>query len=118
MFAFLPLGQRVLDKLTRLIENELNDVGAQKCSLPLIGFDKVWSKSGRWNIYGSSLFRLKDRLDNEGCLQPTCEEMVSEITSRFGIFKTASLPIMLYQVSLVYNFLFGYFRAQTSFVTK
>jgi prolyl-tRNA synthetase len=93
------MGQRVLDKLTRIVENELNQIGAQKCSLPLIGFENVWSKSGRWKFYGSNLFRFKDRLNQEACLQPTCEEMVSDIASQFGVFKAGSLPMMLYQVT-------------------
>lgn len=94
----MPLGQRVLDKLTQLVEQELNSVGAQKCSLPMLGFDNIWGKSGRWQLYGSNLFRFKDRLDQEVCLQPTCEEMISDIAGQFGVFKSSSLPMMLYQV--------------------
>lgn len=99
MFAFLPLGQRVLDKLRTLIEEELSEVGAQKCSMPLLGFDNVWSKTGRWKLYGPNLFLLKDRHNNEACLQPTCEEMVSDIAAQLGVFKGSSLPMMLYQVN-------------------
>jgi seryl-tRNA synthetase len=100
IFAFLPVGQRVLDKLTRLIERELIEVGAQKCSFPIIGFEDIWSRSERWKLYGSDIFRFKDRLDHEACLQPTCEEMVTNFVERFGDFKPDSLPLMLFQVRL------------------
>lgn len=92
-----------MDKLRRLIELELYEVGAQKCSFPIIGFENVWKKSGRWNVYGSGLFRFEDRLKNQACLQPTCEEMVSDFAARFGVFKSAGLPVMLFQVRLLHT---------------
>lgn len=100
LFAFLPLGQRVVDKLTKIIEDELRNIGAQKCSLPVIGSEKLWSKSDRWNMYGSCLFRFSDRYKNLVCLQPTCEEMVSDISSSFGPFRQFGLPMMLFQVEI------------------
>ncbi|KAI6183955.1 putative proline--tRNA ligase, mitochondrial [Aphelenchoides bicaudatus] len=96
-FAILPIGQKIVDKLTKLVENELHEIGAQKCSLPAIGFENVWKRSGRWDVYGSGLFRFKDRLNNQACLQPTCEEMISNFAAQFGTFKAASLPMMLFQ---------------------
>lgn len=96
--AFLPVGQRVLDKLTRLLERELTEAGAQKMSLPSLGPAAIWQKSGRWDIYGPAMYRLKDRRDNEFCLQPTCEEQIASLAAEFGVFKPASLPVMLFQV--------------------
>ncbi|KAI6197065.1 hypothetical protein M3Y94_01180900 [Aphelenchoides besseyi] len=99
LFAFLPVGQRILDKTIRLIEKELNDAGAQKCTLPALGSEELWSKCGRWNVYGTELFRLEDRMKRTFCLQPTYEEMISDIAAQFGVFKTESLPMLVYQTT-------------------
>ncbi|KAI6242650.1 Prolyl-tRNA synthetase [Aphelenchoides fujianensis] len=95
IFAFLPVGQRVLDKLTRLVEDELTEVGAQKCVLPALGQEDLWAKSGRWAVYGSGLFRFEDRFGRK----PTCEEMVADLAAQHGVFKAESLPMLLFQTT-------------------
>lgn len=116
-FAFLPNGTRVLNKITKIIDDELAKLGAQKCALPFLGAASMWKKSGRWDLYGNNNFRLKDRNDKEFCLQPTGEEMITQIAADFGVFKGNSLPVMLYQVSSTVTLGF-IFRLQTSLEMK
>lgn len=65
----LPLGVRVVDKLVRLIEGELNAIGAQKCSMPVLGPRRLWETASRWSQMEGELFHIKDRTDHEFCLQ-------------------------------------------------
>ncbi|CAD5211324.1 unnamed protein product [Bursaphelenchus okinawaensis] len=102
-FAFLPLGQRVLDKLSLLIEAELNNIGGQKCSLPSMAPASLWKRTGRWQEYGSIMFKLKDRERTEFCLQPTAEEMMTDIVANYGTITPGALPLLLYQTTEKYR---------------
>lgn len=70
-YEFLPLGIRVLKKVENIIREEMNAAGGQEVSLPLLFPKELWTETGRWNVYGKELFRLKDRKDAEFCLAPT-----------------------------------------------
>uniref|UniRef100_A0AC35FP24 Proline--tRNA ligase n=1 Tax=Panagrolaimus sp. PS1159 TaxID=55785 RepID=A0AC35FP24_9BILA len=98
-FAFLPLGQRIVEKLTNVVEKELHKIGGQKCEVPSIGHKGIWEKSGRWNEIGSEMFKLNDRLKTEYCLQPTAEEMFTILTQNLGTINKKMLPLMLFQTS-------------------
>lgn len=69
LFSLLPLGQRVLDRLCAIIDDELQSIGAQKVHLSLIGPKELWGRTDRWNLMGSEMIRLRDRTDAELCLQ-------------------------------------------------
>ncbi|KAE9552360.1 hypothetical protein FO519_004443 [Halicephalobus sp. NKZ332] len=96
-FTILPLGQRIIEKLTRIVDQELQAVGAQKMEAPSMAPKKIWSKSGRWESMGAEMFKLKDRLDIEYCLQPTAEEIFTMSVSSLGLVREKMLPLMLYQ---------------------
>ncbi|CAD5215685.1 unnamed protein product [Bursaphelenchus xylophilus] len=96
-FAFLPLGQRVLDKLQKVVEDELNQIGAQKVSMPLMATAQLWNKSGRWERNGSIMFKTKNCENAEFCLQPTGEEMITEIVAHHGAGISDGRPLLLYQ---------------------
>uniref|UniRef100_A0A914Z6I2 proline--tRNA ligase n=1 Tax=Panagrolaimus superbus TaxID=310955 RepID=A0A914Z6I2_9BILA len=98
-FALLPLGQRIVEKLTKLVETELVKIGGQKCEVPSMGPKIMWEKSGRWNELGSEMFKLNDRLETEYCLQPTAEEMFTTLTQNLGSINKKMLPLMLFQTS-------------------
>jgi len=104
MYHLLPLGVRVLDKLKRIIVEELEDAGCQELAMSSLTPSRLWERSGRWQDAGSELFRLQDRRNTELCLAPTCEEnitaMIGEIRKHIS-FK--HLPIKLFQINTKYR---------------
>ncbi|CAG2184728.1 PARS [Mytilus edulis] len=69
-FHLLPLGQRVLEKLIKVIDEELDTIGAQKICMPTLALASLWKKTDRWDSAGAELFRLKDRHKQDYCLGP------------------------------------------------
>jgi prolyl-tRNA synthetase len=96
LYEYLPLGIRVLRKVENIIREELNFVGGQEVSMPLILPKELWEETGRWNVYGKELFRLKDRKNAEFCLAPTHEEPITDLARR-EIRSYRQLPIMFHQ---------------------
>jgi prolyl-tRNA synthetase len=96
LYKFLPLGLKVLRKVENIIREEMNAAGGQEITLPLIFPKDLWFETGRWNVYGKELFRLKDRKDAEFCLAPTAEEAVTDLV-RKEVRSYKQLPLMLYQ---------------------
>jgi prolyl-tRNA synthetase len=96
LYEFLPLGLKVLRKVENIIREEMNAAGGQEITLPLIFPKDLWLETGRWNVYGKELFRLKDRKDAEFCLAPTAEEAVTDLV-RKEVRSYKQLPLMLYQ---------------------
>jgi prolyl-tRNA synthetase len=95
-YEFLPLGLKVLKKVENIIREEMNNAGGQEIILPLLFPKDLWIQTGRWNVYGKELFRLKDRKESEFCLAPTAEEAVTDLISK-EIKSYKQLPLMLYQ---------------------
>lgn len=98
-FYLLPLGQRVFEKLVKVIDEELEKINAQKISMPTLAQAQLWKKTERWDDAGPELFRLKDRHDNDFCLSPTHEELVTYLVSRDEKLSYKRLPLKLYQIS-------------------
>jgi len=97
IYDFLPLGKRTLKKVERIIREELDRVGCQEVSLPLVSPAELWQESGRWDFYGKELLRLKDRNDREFCLGPTHEEVMTDLVRR-DVRSYRALPLNLYQI--------------------
>lgn len=97
VFAFLPLGLRVLKKIENIIREELNYIGAQEVLLTVLQTKELWQETGRWDKYGEILFRLKDRRGREMALGPTHEEPITDII-RTLVKSYRELPIALYQI--------------------
>lgn len=95
-YELLPLGLKVLRKVENIIRQEMNEAGGQEVIFPLISPKALWLETGRWNVYGKELFRLKDRKGTEFCLAPTAEEVVTDLI-RKDIKSYKQLPVMLYQ---------------------
>ncbi|KAE9420689.1 hypothetical protein Angca_006412 [Angiostrongylus cantonensis] len=116
LYSLLPLGQRVIDKLIRLIDAELESIGALKVSLPILGSRVLWDKTLRWESMGSELFCIKDRHQVEYCLQPTAEEMCTHLISQLPNLKKRVFPLLLYQTTEKFrdemNPRFGLLRAR------
>ncbi|CAD5116673.1 DgyrCDS5539 [Dimorphilus gyrociliatus] len=97
-FTLMPPLQRSVDKLCRIIENEMNAVGGLKVTMPSLATAGIWKKSGRYNDMGSELLKLKDRNEANLCLSPTHEETVTSLVQSLSPISYKNLPIKLYQI--------------------
>jgi len=102
VYSYLPLMQRVLTKVSNIIREEMNRAGAQELLMPFVQPAELWQKSGRWQVYGKELMRMKDRHDVEMCLAPTHEEVITSVVD--GIFNSyKQLPVNLYHIQLKFR---------------
>ena len=97
IYSYLPLAQRVMRKTEGIIREEMNRAGAQEVTLPFVQPAELWQKTGRWDIYGKELLRLKDRHNREFCLGPTHEEVITDLV-RKEVPSYRQLPLNLYQI--------------------
>ncbi|HYZ91409.1 MAG TPA: proline--tRNA ligase, partial [Actinomycetota bacterium] len=81
VYAWLPLGHRVLRNVEQIVREEMDRAGAVELLMSLLQPGDLWQKSGRWDDYGPVLYRLKDRSERDFCLAPTHEEMISFLAS-------------------------------------
>jgi len=96
-FALLPLATRSLNKLIRLIDEELEMVACQKIVLPHVAPAKLWAKSGRLESIGPELVTFKDRHNKSMVLSPTHEESITKLISTYDV-SVNELPLRLYQI--------------------
>ena len=102
IYTYMPLMKRVLDKVSKITREEMNAAGAQELLMPFVQPAELWQKSGRWQVYGKELMRMKDRHDNEMCLAPTHEEVVTSVAD--GILASyKQLPVNLYHIQLKFR---------------
>lgn len=97
VYNYLPLMWRVLKKVENIVREEMDASGAQELLMPFVQPSELWQESGRWDVYGKELMRLKDRHGREMCLGPTHEEVITFI-GREGIRSYKQLPVNLYQI--------------------
>ncbi|MCL2389216.1 MAG: proline--tRNA ligase [Elusimicrobia bacterium] len=102
LFEYLPLGLRALRKVENIIREEMNAALGQEVVLPLLMPKDLWLETGRWNVYGKELFRLKDRKAAEFCLAPTAEEAITDLV-RKDVNSYKQLPVMLYQFGVKFR---------------
>lgn len=102
VYSYLPLAQRVLQKIMKIIREEMDRSGGQEVILPIIQPAELWLESGRWHVYGKELFRLQDRHERDMCLGPTHEEIITDLV-RTDVYSYRQLPLMLYQVQNKYR---------------
>ena len=97
VYNYLPLMWRVLKKVENIVREEMDRAGAQELLMPFVQPKELWEESGRWEVYGKELMRLKDRHDRIMCLGPTHEEVITSI-ARDGLKSYKQLPVNLYQI--------------------
>lgn len=102
VYTYLTLAQKALQKISTIVREEMNKVGGQEIMLPVIQPAELWLESGRWNVYGKELFRLKDRHDRDFCLGPTHEEIITDLV-RGDVYSYRQLPLFLYQMQNKYR---------------
>jgi prolyl-tRNA synthetase len=97
IYAFLPLGFRVLEKISDIVREEQNRAGAIEMLMPTIQPADLWRESGRYDDYGKEMLRIKDRHERDMLYGPTNEEMITEIFRAY-IRSYKDLPLNLYHV--------------------
>jgi prolyl-tRNA synthetase len=97
IYAFLPLGYRVLQKICGIVREEQNRSGAIEVLMPTIQSADLWRQSGRYDDYGKEMLRIKDRHERDMLYGPTNEEMVTEIVRAF-VKSYKDLPLNLYHI--------------------
>ncbi|KAF9117002.1 hypothetical protein BGX27_007056 [Mortierella sp. AM989] len=97
IYSILPYGQRILDKIEGIIDEELEDIGCQKLSLPNLLTAENWKITGRWGSTGQEMFKVKDRRGSDFLLAPTHEEEVTALIAK-EVQSYRQLPLRVYQV--------------------
>ena len=98
LFTWMPLGLRVLRKVERIVREEMNRTGALEILMPAVQPAELWQETGRWDVYGDLLLRIRDRHDRDYCFAPTAEEVVTEIARR-ELRSYRQLPVNYYQIN-------------------
>jgi len=97
LYSWLPLGLRVLQKVERIIREEMNRAGAFEMVMPVVQPAEIWQESGRWSDYGPELLRFKDRHQRDFVAGPTHEEVITDIARR-ELKSYRQLPVNFYQI--------------------
>jgi len=97
LYIYLPLGQRVMHKVNQIIREEMNAIGGQEVTMPVLNPAEVWQQTGRWDAIGDEMFRLKDRSGRDMCLAMTHEETMTWLAAH-DIRSYRDLPQVWYQV--------------------
>jgi prolyl-tRNA synthetase len=97
VYVYLPLGQRVMDRVNAIIREEINAIGGQEITMPVIQPAELWQATGRWEAIGDEMFRLKDRNQRDMCLGMTHEEVIAWLAAR-EVHSYRDLPQLWYQI--------------------
>jgi prolyl-tRNA synthetase len=97
IYSYMPLGLRVIRKIENIIREEMNAAGALELLMPVVQPAELWIESGRWEQYGPELLRMKDRHGRDFVLQPTSEEVITDI-ARNEIQSWRQLPVNFYHI--------------------
>ncbi len=97
IYDFLPLGVKVLHKVSNIVRDEMNRKGALEVLMPAVQPAELWQESGRWQHYGPELLRVIDRHKREFCIGPTHEEVITDLARR-DLRSYRELPVNMYQI--------------------
>ncbi len=97
LYTWMPLGLRVLRKVEAVIREEMNRAGGVELLMPAIQPAELWYETGRWDVFGPQMLKIKDRHDRDFCFGPTHEEVITDIARR-EIRSYRQLPINFYQI--------------------
>ena len=97
LYSWLPLGNKVLRKITNIVREEMDKSGAMEVSMPIVQPAELWQESERWSQRGPELLRIQDRHKRDFCLGPTHEEVITDLVRNdYSSYK--QLPAILYQI--------------------
>ncbi|MGX5660589.1 proline--tRNA ligase [Castellaniella ginsengisoli] len=97
VYTYMPMGLKVLRKIEAIVREEMNRAGAIELLMPVVQPAELWQESGRWEQYGAELLRIKDRHQRDFVLQPTSEEVITDI-ARNEIHSWRQLPVNFYHI--------------------
>lgn len=102
VYTYLPLAWRSIRKIEEIVRQEMDAKGGQELLMSAVQPAEIWQESGRWDVYGAELWRVKDRNGRDFCLGPTHEEMIS-IIFRNDVRSYKQLPQLWYQIQTKYR---------------
>ncbi|MCI8404342.1 MAG: proline--tRNA ligase [Clostridia bacterium] len=102
IYSYLPLGIRTLQKVEKIVREEMDNAGAQELLMPALLPAEAYQASGRWEVFGPSMFKMKDRYDRDFCLGPTHEELFTQ-TVIDNVKSYKEYPMTLYQIQHKYR---------------
>lgn len=97
LYAYLPLGMRILRKIQQIVREEMDGAGAQEIVTPVLQPAELWRTTGRWDTMGPNMFKLRDRAEREFALGPTAEEVFTDL-ARGIVNSYRQLPLTIYQI--------------------
>ena len=98
LFTWMPLGLRALRKIEQVVREEMDRAGALEILMPSVQPAELWQETGRWDIYGELLLRIRDRHERDYCFAPTAEEVVTDVARR-ELRSYRQLPVNYYQIN-------------------
>jgi len=97
LYTWMPLGLRVLRKVEAIVRDEMNKSGGVELLMPAVQPAELWQETGRWDVFGPQMLKIKDRHENDFCFGPTHEEVITDIARR-EIKSYRQLPVNFYQI--------------------
>lgn len=97
IYTYMPLGFKVLKKVEAIVREEMNNAGAIELLMPVVQPAELWMKTERWNAYGPELLRFKDRHSRDFIIQPTSEEVITDIVAN-EVHSWRQLPLNFYHI--------------------
>ena len=97
IYTYMPIGLRVIRKVEAIIREEMNSAGALELLMPVVQPAELWQETGRWDKMGPELMRVKDRHGREFAIQPTSEEVITDVV-RSEIKSYRQLPLNFYHI--------------------
>ncbi len=102
VYSYLPIGYKVIKKIENIVREEMDNIYSQEVLMPAIQPAELWKESGRWDVFGPEMFKIRDRHDREFCLGPTAEEVITDMI-KDDIKSYKQLPLSLYQIQNKYR---------------
>lgn len=102
VYSYLPTGYKVIKKIENIVREEMDNIYSQEVLMPVIQPAELWKESGRWDVFGPEMFKIRDRHDREFCLGPTAEEVITDMV-KDDIKSYKQLPLSLYQIQNKYR---------------
>src|SRR5574340_833879 len=97
LYTWMPLGLRALRKVEAVVRDEMNKSGGIELLMPAVQPAELWQETGRWDVFGPQMLKIKDRHDNQFCFGPTHEEVITDIARR-EVKSYRQLPLNFYQI--------------------
>lgn len=97
LYTWMPLGLRIMRKVENIVREEMNRAGAQELLMPAVQPAELWQETGRWEVFGPQMLKIKDRHERDFCFGPTHEEVITDI-ARSELRSYKQLPVNFYQI--------------------